>query len=850
MGRGPMAAWRRRAGWIGNALLGACLTAMAAHAQEAAPVVPKDEPPAAAATAAQPAAPEAADYVVFNFPEPIEIRELVDYVSRRTGAQFLYDETLSGKVMLRSPSRVPIQSVPNLLASILRFKGYTLIEREGWKRITKIQGLPTEAPIGIPGKLPTDEAPVTVVVNMKKADATKVLNAVKPLLSQPGGNGFVVTEINGLILTDFSSNLARVGELVALLDVERPTVQLESFKVSKTLPSKIAPVLKEIVGALDQAREKAGGAPPLAPLRILESDRTGELLVITGADMIETLRPVIARLDSATGRTMRTYRIEHLDAAKAIETLEKVFSGLDEGFKATFVRLAASNTVIVVASPEAQAAVAETLKMLDVARDQPGELQFYEVGNMPADDMKQMLTQIYGGDPAAAGIVMVVDAGMNTLICRASKEEHVTLKRLVERLDRKRDLEGGGLRFYRLQNTDAESLATTLKEVFAQGGVSLVDNSQMRAAVEGDFGGYSGARIGSDAKPAATPGIDQPPAAAPPVTPRVQKTQGGAVQSEILISVDRNTNSLIINAPYRLHQSIQEVIAQLDQRRPQVLVEIRVISISHSGEFNLGVELMSNGLDKDKPQLFFSNFGLSKIDTTTGVRTLSATSQGISGFIVGGKDLTTIFHALQTELNAKVLAAPRLLINDNAEGTIRSVSEQPYTAINTAQTVATTSFAGYAEAGTWMSVVPHISRANYIRLKYKINRSGFRGTGTDTSPPPRDSDEVESEVTIPDGYAVIVGGLNNAQQGRTISRIPYAGSIPLIGVLFRLFDKTESQSTMYVFIKTTILRDDTFEDLRWLSQKYLTESDESSADGIGAIYPPAPLERMVPANAP
>ena len=172
----------------------------------------------------------------------------------------------------------------------------------------------------------------------------------------------------------------------------------------------------------------------------------------------------------------------------------------------------------------------------------------------------------------------------------------------------------------------------------------------MRSSVEAERGGYSSAKIGPEAKPAAQ---------APPF---VQGNAGGDA-SEILISVDRNTNAVIVNAPYRMHQVIQDIITQLDQRRPQVLIEVRVISISHTDGFNLGVELEHNRLDKEKPVLVFSNFGLSEIDAATGERTMNVAGVGLGASIVTGRDLEIIVRALQTEIRAKTLSAPRLLVN-------------------------------------------------------------------------------------------------------------------------------------------------------------------------------------------
>ena len=65
-----------------------------------------------------------------------------------------------------------------------------------------------------------------------------------------------------------------------------------------------------------------------------------------------------------------------------------------------------------------------------------------------------------------------------------------------------------------------------------------------------------------------------------------------------------------------------------------------------------------------------------------------------------------VIQAMANHTRSKVLSAPRLVVADNAAGTLASVQEVPYTSVNASTTVATTSFAGFAEAGTTIQVTP------------------------------------------------------------------------------------------------------------------------------------------------
>jgi general secretion pathway protein D len=164
-------------------------------------------------------------------------------------------------------------------------------------------------------------------------------------------------------------------------------------------------------------------------------------------------------------------------------------------------------------------------------------------------------------------------------------------------------------------------------------------------------------------------------------------------------------------------------------------------------------------------------------------------------------------------------------VNDNATGTLTSVAESPFTSVNASDTVATTSFAGYASAGTTVSVTPHISEDDYLRLIYSLTLNSFTGAGAGGVPPPRQTNAIDSEVVVPDGYTVIVGGLKRQDITETVQKIPLLGDIPVLEHLFRNTTLTQVDSALFVFIRPVILRDDLFLDLKYLSEWDLRKAE-------------------------
>jgi type II secretory pathway component GspD/PulD (secretin) len=141
----------------------------------------------------------------------------------------------------------------------------------------------------------------------------------------------------------------------------------------------------------------------------------------------------------------------------------------------------------------------------------------------------------------------------------------------------------------------------------------------------------------------------------------------------------------------------------------------------------------------------------------------------------------------------------------------------PFTSVNASNTVATTSFAGFAEAGTTIEVTPRISDDDHLVLDYSVTLNSFTGTGSAGVPPPRQTDEVRSTITIPDGHTVIVGGLNRSNVSKDYRGVPGLDKIPIVRTLTGVHTDAASRSTLFVFLRPTILRDDKFRDLRYLS---------------------------------
>lgn len=707
--------------------------------------------PNATASAAD---PNDVEMIKLTFPANMEVKTLVEYVSRRLQINILYDQAVGRqRVTISSPTEIPKRSLLGLLESVLKMSNLAMIDgdQEGWKRIVAGQNL-----LDISSDIKSDPNA------LRKAANTKILSQVyrfehispasadriiRPLLSKPGGNSFLIPNTDSMILTDYADSLRRVSAVLRMVDRPGRTAEVKMIEVQHVEASALA---QQVLGLLQEKRRVSGVEERGLDVTLRAETRTNQLILVgpTGAD--KEVRELVAKLDVPSKAETRTYRFRYI-APQRVERLARELTASGTGqrvYKSTIDP--ESGLLVVTAMPAVHKRVAALAEQLDVAE--------------------------------------TVEA------------------------------ERSRIRFYKLMNTTASHVLSTIRAI--EGG----EGDLQSISFEGD---KAAAKTPESKKeddsrftgPKYDPSKETPSLAKPSTgkTPAVESTR----TKDAVITIDENTNTVIVVAAPEIQHVYERLIRKLDRRRPQVMVEVTLITLDTSDGYSLGVELSrSKDIGDDASALTFSSFGLSSVDPVTGALSLMP-GVGFNGAIIGSDTADVVLRALATDGRSKVLSAPKVLVNDNATASLSSVSEAPFTSINASETVSTTSFAGYASAGTTIAVTPHISEGDHLQLQYSITLNSFTGEGSSSVPPPRQTNTLSSEVTVPDGYAVITGGLTREDDSDSASKIPGLGDLPWLGAAFRQSNHSRSQSTLFVFIRPVILRDDLFEDLKYLSSRDL-----------------------------
>ena len=304
----------------------------------------------------------------------------------------------------------------------------------------------------------------------------------------------------------------------------------------------------------------------------------------------------------------------------------------------------------------------------------------------------------------------------------------------------------------------------------------------------------------------------------------VSETEG----SKTVITHHEKTNSLIISSAEENLNSIKNIIAKLDIRRAQVLVEAIVVDLSEKAAKSLGVETIYTGGDDDSIPIGVTRFSGTGPDllsiagasddntnvtlTTTAVSSLLNTQGLVAGFgdMTSGEDnFVGIINAIASDTDSNILSTPSILAMDNEPARLFIGQEIPITTgeslgTNNSNPFRTTS---RQEVGIELEITPQIDEGTSVILNIKQGVSGIAGvaqSGTDLITNTR---EIETTVLVDNNQIIVLGGLIDEDVQEVVSKVPILGSIPLLGKLFQSSSKTTSKKNLMVFLKPTILID-------------------------------------------
>ena len=271
---------------------------------------------------------------------------------------------------------------------------------------------------------------------------------------------------------------------------------------------------------------------------------------------------------------------------------------------------------------------------------------------------------------------------------------------------------------------------------------------------------------------------------------------------------------------------IEALLDQLDTKPAQVLVEATILqtSLNEANAFGVdfaflnSVELTdffdfggalgaANVLNQGEDFLPSDNRG-SAVVTTPG----NTGGPGTFKLSILHDDIALFIRALDQVSDVNIVSNPKILALNRQSAKV-SIGRKIGYLKSTTNNGVTEQDVEFLPTGTSLAFRPFISKDGLIRLELKPKVSeGIINEFTDNegrtvTVPDEVSQEITTNVVVPDGSTVVLGGLFREATTLTRTQVPVLGDIPLIGAAFRGTDDTTDRSEIIFLIKPTIVND-------------------------------------------
>jgi general secretion pathway protein D len=375
-----------------------------------------------------------------------------------------------------------------------------------------------------------------------------------------------------------------------------------------------------------------------------------------------------------------------------------------------------------------------------------------------------------------ASISIATDERSNSILLSGNKASRSRLRVLIRQLDEPASGAQGNTEVVYLKYLQAKTLAPILGKIAdnilhsgnTTAGAAVLINQSSAPASNGNSSGSSKA--------------------------------GDIPENLTNIQAEVSTNALIITAPPTLMRSLKSIVAKLDIRPAQVLVEAVIVEIDQDDLSNLGIQWGTrNPLDPNE----FPQGGAS---TSVSFPPLGVGTLGI----IPSTQIRAVLSILENKTGVNILSTPSVVVLDNKKAILKVGQEVPqqtgtYATTGTTGTVTPFNTIENKPVVLELDVIPQINLGSSVRLQINLKNDTLQNPENPGLNPIINTSQIQNSVIVNSDDILVIGGLISNNITESVTKVPILGDIPGIGFLFTQKRRTLEKRNLIAFIKPVII---------------------------------------------
>jgi general secretion pathway protein D len=312
------------------------------------------------------------------------------------------------------------------------------------------------------------------------------------------------------------------------------------------------------------------------------------------------------------------------------------------------------------------------------------------------------------------------------------------------------------------------------------------------------------------------------------------------------INIDPDSHNLIIQADEATMKAVMQVIKDLDQPQPQVLIKVVFLEVTHNNSLDVGIEGSYNGKSSAFGRIasYLTNYSIftnTTTQTTGGSSTVSqstsiqpgqlfgqtnsyiigqnfllanqgANPNGAGTYTILGADFSATLRAIAQAGKAQLLSRPSVLARNNQPATIQIGQNVPLiTNVRYDNFGNAINSVSYQSVGIILKVTPFITSDGMVQMIVQPSTSALDPSlsipiSAGVSAPVIDMRSADTVIITPDGQPVVIGGLMHNDTGEVVTKIPLLGDIPFLGNLFKHKTSSSAKTELMIFLTPHVIQ--------------------------------------------
>lgn len=608
------------------------------------------------------------------------------------------------------------------------------------------------------------EADTLININIKGADIGDVLISIAELadvnlVTDGSVSGQITLRLNNVSFKEALQLITKTNRLSYRWDGN--TVFVAGSDQIEELYSRVETrSIKVKHVELEAVKNLLGGINP--DLNIQIDTHNNRLIIKARTEAINEVTELLQELDQPRQEVVETVTIQYSDLAKVAEYLTSIYPNL------RIQQIQANKQLIIFGeSKEVEQALTVAGK-LDVA--DKVTMEIIVLKTLETDQLNEIISNSF------PGLLLQKGTQRQEIIIKGKEKEVKEALELITRLDQPQDVL---TELYSLQYTDPEEFKDKLTELYP--GIKIkADQTNNQVIITGKASeiqeavSLAASLEQANKKVTAVLGINHLD------LEEVQEIVTNLYPT-LQFQTNRQKKELIFKGTHSQINSVKALLARLDQPQRQVIIEAKIVEVSHT-------DLSALGINPDS--LSMIEFITDEESNLTGI----------------GLTIPQFLKAIESEGSANILANPRLMTINGKEAKLL-IGDRIPVEVEEVVDGQVSSTIEYIQAGITLEFLPWIAGDNTITMDVRPQVSSI-GESIGTSLPPINTREAETTVRLRDGQTFAIGGLIQEDIIETISRIPLLADIPLLGQLFQHTQRDNRKTEVIIFVTPRIVKEE------------------------------------------